>query len=102
MEVVYPQLWIFDFNCSAWTCVEAAGVGRGVGGGAKSKGGGTIAAGGDGGASGSVSGPSPPAVFDHTATLVGGKHIIVIGGVMVGRDLNSEVREMMMLALAYL
>ncbi|CAM9962159.1 unnamed protein product [Scytosiphon promiscuus] len=38
-----------------------------------------------------VSGPGPPAVFDHTATLVGGKHIIVVGGVMVGRSLNSEV-----------
>lgn len=101
MEVVYPQLWIFDFNRSAWTCVEAAGVGKGAGGGGKSKGNGILAAGGDGGGgssgggggSRSASGLGPPAVFDHTATLVGGKHIVVIGGVMVGRGLNSKVRD---------
>ncbi|CAM9309654.1 unnamed protein product, partial [Hapterophycus canaliculatus] len=103
MEVVYPQLWIFNFNRCAWICVEAAGVGRGVGRGGISKTDGTVAAGGDGGGGNggggggggggdnrNASGPGPPAVFDHTATLVGGSHIIVIGGVMVGRGLNSE------------
>lgn len=83
MEVVYPQLWIFDFDRSSWTCVEAAagpGAASGAAGGAaKPKGGGAAAC------------PGPPAVFDHTATLAGGKHIVVIGGVMVGKALNSQV-----------
>lgn len=87
MEVVYPQLWIFDFDRSSWTCVEAAGgpgaAGGAAAGAAKPKGGGGAAAG----------GPGPPSVFDHTATLAGGKHIVVIGGVMVGKALNSEVTD---------
>ncbi|CAM9261332.1 unnamed protein product [Ectocarpus fasciculatus] len=81
MEVVYPQLWIFDFNRRTWTCVEAAG-GGGSSAGGKSKGNNNSSA---------AAGPGPPAVFDHTATLAGGTHIVVIGGVMVGRALNSEV-----------
>ncbi|CAM9947200.1 unnamed protein product, partial [Ectocarpus sp. 8 AP-2014] len=81
MEVVYPQLWIFDFNRRTWTCVEAAG-GGGASGGGRSKGNNTSSA---------AAGPGPPAVFDHTATLAGGTHIVVIGGVMVGRALNSQV-----------
>ncbi|CAM9491439.1 unnamed protein product, partial [Sphacelaria rigidula] len=72
MEVVHPQLWIFDFNARSWSCVEAREGGKGRSG---SKGG----------------GPGPPAVFDHTATLVGRKHIFVVGGAMVGTALNSEV-----------
>ncbi|CBJ29303.1 expressed unknown protein [Ectocarpus siliculosus] len=81
MEVVYPQLWIFDFNRRTWTCVEAAG-GGGASGGGRSKGNNNSSA---------AAGPGPPAVFDHTATLAGGTHIVVIGGVMVGRALNSQV-----------
>lgn len=73
MEVVHPQLWIFDFDARSWSCVEA-----GDGGGGGSEGGGA--------------GPAPPAVFDHTATRVGNKHIVVIGGAMVGTALNSKVR----------
>lgn len=84
MEVVYPQLWIFDFDRSSWTCVEApggAGAASGAAGGTTGKARG----------SGTAAEPGPPAVFDHTATLAGGKHIVVIGGVMVGKALNSEV-----------
>lgn len=91
MEVVYPQLWIFNFDRSNWTCVEAAGGKGGAGGGPKTKGG-SAASGAGGSGGGSAAGPGPPAVFDHTATLAGGKHIVVIGGVMVGRALNSQVR----------
>lgn len=90
MEVVYPQLWIFDFNRRTWTCVEAAG-GGGASGGGKSKGNNNSSA---------AAGPDPPAVFDHTATLAGGTHIVVIGGVMVGRALNSQVRGSIRVLLA--
>lgn len=90
MEVVYPQLWIFDFNRRTWTCVEAAG-GGGASGGGKSEGNNNSSA---------AAGPGPPAVFDHTATLAGGTHIVVIGGVMVGRALNSEVRGSMRVLFA--
>lgn len=72
MEVVYPQLWIFDFDARSWSCVEA-----GDGSGSRTGGGGV--------------GAGPPAVFDHTATRVGNQHIVVIGGAMVGTALNSEV-----------
>ncbi|CAN0114119.1 unnamed protein product [Pylaiella littoralis] len=100
MEVVYPQLWIFNFDRSDWTCVEAAGGKGGGGAGGKTKGSqaasGTAGGSGNGGA---AAGPGPPGVFDHTATLAGGKHIVVIGGIMVGRALNSEAREVYMLAL---
>lgn len=83
MEVIYPQLWIFDFILGSWTCVEA-----GEGGGGGKRGGNA-----NGGSLGIGAGPSPgpPAVFDHTATLVGGKRIIVVGGAMVGTALNKEV-----------
>lgn len=43
--------------------------------------------------SGGTAGSGPPAVFDHTATLAGGKHIVVVGGVMVGTALNNQVLE---------
>lgn len=96
MEVVYPQLWIFNFDRSDWTCVEAAGGKGGGGAGGKTKGSqaasGTAGGSGNGGA---AAGPGPPGVFDHTATLAGGKHIVVIGGIMVGRALNSEAREVL-------
>lgn len=100
MEVVYPQLWIFNFDRRDWTCVEAASGKSGAGGGIKSKGSHAasgVAAGGSGGGSQAAvaaGGPGPPAVFDHTATLAGGKHIVVIGGIMVGRALNSQARKM--------
>lgn len=91
MEVVYPQLWIFDFDCCTWTCVEAGEGGKKRGNG-NGNGGGSGSGGNGGGGSKSLAGPGPPAVFDHTATLSGGKHIVVIGGVMVGTALNSQAR----------
>lgn len=84
MEVVYPQLWIFDFDCCTWTCVEAGEGGKKRRNASGSSGG--------GGGSKSLPGPGPPAVFDHTATLTGGNSIVVIGGVMVGTALNSQAR----------
>ena len=95
MEVVYPQVWIFDFDCCTWTCVGAGEGGEKRGNASSSSGSGGSGSGGGGGGGGgskSVNGPGPPAVFDHTATLCGGKHIIVIGGVMVGTALNNQVR----------
>lgn len=90
MEVVYPQLWIFDFDCCTWTCVEPVEGGKKRGNATSN---GNPGGGGSGGGGNkSIAGPGPPAVFDHTATLSGGKHIIVIGGVMVGTALNSQVR----------
>lgn len=80
MEVVHPQLWIFDFDTSSWSCVEA----REGGGGRRGKASGT------GGSANGGGGPDPPAVFDHTATRVGHGHIVVIGGAMVGTALNSK------------
>lgn len=97
MEVVYPQLWIFDFDCCTWTCVEAGeGMKKRGNASGNSSGSSGSGSGGDGGGVGSggsksPAGPGPPAVFDHTATLSGGDHIIVIGGVMVGTALNSKV-----------
>lgn len=82
MEVVYPQLWIFDFDCCTWTCVEAGEGGK--------KRGNASSGGGGGLGSKSLPGPGPPAVFDHTATLSAGNNIVVIGGVMVGTALNSQ------------
>ena len=70
IEVVHPQLWIFDFDLSSWICVDAESGGR-------------------------CPGPAPPAVFDHTATLVGKEHIVVVGGVMVGRALNSQASRLL-------
>lgn len=94
MEVVYPQLWIFNFNSSDWTCVEAAGGKGGAGAGGKAKGSNSASGAAGGSVGGNVAaGPGPPAVFDHTATLAGGKHIVVIGGIMVGRALNSQARK---------
>jgi len=88
MEVVYPQLWIFDFDSSTWSCIGAAGGAKPAG---KNQSSGSSGVG-RGGVS-SSEGAGPPAVFDHTATLAGRAHIIVIGGVMVGRALNSEVSQ---------
>lgn len=86
--MVHPQLWIFDFDTGSWSCVEADDGGKGNG--WKGTGDGR---GGDRGGSGGDrrGGPGPPAVFDHTATLVGSDHIMVVGGVMVGAALNSSV-----------
>lgn len=80
MEVVHPQLWIFDFDTKSWSCVEAK-EGRGRRG--KKPGSAGDSCGG--------AGPGPPAVFDHTATLLGEDHIMVVGGVMVGTALNTDV-----------
>lgn len=68
IEVVYPQLWIFDFDVGSWTCV---------------------------GTGSNDDGPGAPAVFDHTATLVGNnEHIVVVGGITVGRALNSQASQL--------
>lgn len=82
MEVVHPQLWIFDFDSSLWSCVQAADSGVGERGGR--------AEGGRG-----ARGPGPPAVFGHTATRASHQHIVVVGGAMVGTALNSEVRQVL-------
>lgn len=81
LEVVHPQLWIFDFDASTWTCAEPV-----EGGGRRGN-----PSSGTRGGSGGGAGPGAPAVFDHTATLAAGKHIVVVGGVMVGTTLNKQV-----------
>lgn len=69
IEVVYPQLWIFDFDIGSWTCLGTGSNGDG----------------------GKCAGPGAPAVFDHTATLVGNnEHIVVVGGITVGQAVNSQ------------
>lgn len=91
MEVVHPQLWIFDFDRRSWSCVEPGkGGGKRGNTSTNSGGGGGGCGGGNGGGSGGGACPGPPAVFDHTATLIGNEHIVVVGGVKVGTALNGE------------